>query len=409
MAQVFKGFRTFKYLDFVACWFWKGAQYIAGTQAELGLVATNSICLGMQTSMLWPPILEKGLSIHFAYQSFQWKNSARDNAGVHVAIIGLSNNAIMKSLYKKVGGDWHKETVSNISPYLLEGADIVVRDRNKAPCRAAPMIKGNQPTDGGNLLLTPEEKEKLLQEEPAAKQWLKRLLGADEFIKGKERWCLWLKDATEEDIDSMPAVRLRVERVRKARQGSKDVGARAMAERPHQFRDLNNPDSFILVPCVTSERREYAPIGFFNSDVIATNLVNTVAGGTLYDFGVLSTRIHMDWLHLVGGRLESRFRYSSKLVYNTFPWPDCTPKQRTEIEALADEVLLAREDTFDWTMAEMYDPDKMPKALRKAHGNLDEAVEQLYRRTPFRDQAERQEFLLARYEKLIKQEAGVSA
>jgi len=408
MAQVFKGFRTFKYLDFVACWFWKGAQYIAGTQAELGLVATNSICQGMQTSMLWPPILEKGLSIHFAYQSFQWKNSARDNAGVHVAIIGLSNNAIMKSLYKKVGGDWHKETVSNISPYLLEGADIVVRDRNKAPCRAAPMIKGNQPTDGGNLLLTPEEKEKLLQEEPAAKQWLKRLLGADEFIKGKERWCLWLKDATEEDIDSMPAVRLRVERVRKARQGSKDVGARAMAERPHQFRDLNNPDSFILVPCVTSERREYAPIGFFNSDVIATNLVNTVAGGTLYDFGVLSTRIHMDWLHLVGGRLKSDFRYSAKLVYNTFPWPDCTLKQRTEIEALADEVLLAREDTFDWTMAEMYDPDKMPKALRKAHGNLDVAVEQLYRRTPFRDQAERQEFLLARYEKLIKQEAGVS-
>jgi type I restriction-modification system DNA methylase subunit len=409
MAQVFKGFRTFKYLDFVACWFWKGAQYIAGTQAELGLVATNSICQGMQTSMLWPPILEKGLSIHFAYQSFQWKNSARDNAGVHVAIIGLSNNAIMNSLYKKVGGDWHKETVSNISPYLLEGADIVVKDRVSPLIKSTKMGHGNKPVDGGHLLLAPEEKEKLLQEEPAAKQWLKRLLGADEFIKGKERWCLWLKDATEEDIDSMPAVRLRVERVRKARQGSKDVGARAMAERPHQFRDLNNPDSFILVPCVTSERREYAPIGFFNSDVIATNLVNTVAGGTLYDFGVLSTRIHMDWLHLVGGRLKSDFRYSAKLVYNTFPWPDCTPKQRTEIEALADEVLLAREDTFDWTMAEMYDPDKMPKALRKAHGNLDEAVEQLYRRTPFRDQAERQEFLLARYEKLIKQEAGVSA
>mgnify|MGYP001627859013 FL=1 len=409
MSQVFRDFRAYKYLDFVACWFWKGAQYIAGTQAELGLVATNSICQGIQTSMLWLPILGKGLSIHFAYQGFQWKNSARDNAGVHVAIIGLSNNATTKSLYKKVGRDWHKETVSNISPYLLEGPDIVVKDSNKAPARVAPMIKGNQPTDGGHLLLTPNEKENLLQEEPAASRWIKRLMGADEFIKGKERWCLWLKDASEADIDSMPAVRSRVERVRATRLASKDPGARAMAERPHQFRDLNNPDSFILVPSVTSERREYAPVGLFGSDIIPTNLVLTVAGGTLFDFGVLSTRIHMDWLHLVGGRLESRFRYSAKLVYNTFPWPDCTGKQRAEIEALADEVLLAREDTFDWTMAEMYDPDKMPPALRDAHRNLDEAVERLYRRTPFRDQAERQEFLLARYEKLIKQEAGVSA
>ncbi|MEQ9269527.1 class I SAM-dependent DNA methyltransferase [Marinobacter salarius] len=408
MTRVFRGFRTYKYLDFVACWFWKGAQYIAGTQAEMGLVATNSICQGMQTSMLWPPILEKGLSIHFAYQGFQWKNSARDNAGVHVAIIGLSNNAITKSLYKKVGGDWHKETVSNISPYLLEGADTVVKDRSSPLIKSTRMEHGNKPVDGGNLLLTPKEKETLLDIEPTAEKWLKRLLGADEFIKGKERWCLWLKDASEADIASMPAVRSRVDRVREARLASRDAGARQLALRPHQFRDLNNPESFILVPCVTSERREYAPVGFFSRDYIPTNLVNIVAGGTLYDFGVLSTRIHMDWLHLVGGRLESRFRYSAKLVYNTFPWPDCTAKQRAEIETLADEVLLAREDTFDWTMAEMYDPDKMPSALRDAHRNLDEAIERLYRRTPFRDQAERQEFLLARYEKLIKQEAGVA-
>lgn len=408
MTRVFRGFRTYKYLDFVACWFWKGAQYIAGTQAEMGLVATNSICQGMQTSMLWPPILEKGLSIHFAYQGFQWKNSARDNAGVHVAIIGLSNNATTKSLYKKVGGDWHKETVSNISPYLLEGADTVVKDRASPIVDTTRMEYGNKPVDGGHLLFTADEKEKLLQSEPAAKKWFKRLMGADEFIKGKERWCLWLKDASEEDIQLMPAVKARVQRVRESRLASKDAGARKLALRPHQFRDLNNPDHFIVVPRVTSERREYAPIGFFGSDIIVTDLVNIIPGGTLYDFAVLSTRIHMDWLHLVGGRLESRFRYSPKLVYNTFPWPDCMPKQRAEIEALADEVLLAREDTFDWTMAEMYDPDKMPSALREAHRNLDEAVERLYRRTPFRDQAERQEFLLARYEKLIKQEAGVA-
>lgn len=409
MARVFRGFRTYKYLDFVACWFWKGAQYIAGTQSEMGLVATNSICQGMQTSMLWPPILEKGLSIHFAYQSFQWKNSARDNAGVHVAIIGLSNNATTKSLFKKVNGNWHKEMVSNISPYLLEGTDTVVRDRNKTLYKATPMSKGSQPTDGGNFLLTSTEKSELLKADPVAEKWIKRLLGADEFLKGKERWCLWLKDATEGEIDSAPHVKLRVNRVKEMRNDSKKQATRSLARIPHMFSEIRQPNSgnYILVPCVTSERREYAPVGFFSSDVIATNLVNIVPGGTLYDFGVLSTRIHMDWLHLVGGRLKSDFRYSAKLVYNTFPWPDCSAKQRAEIEALADEVLLAREDTFDWTMAEMYDPDKMPPALREAHRNLDEAVERLYRRTPFRDQAERQEFLLARYEKLIKQEAGV--
>lgn len=271
------------------------------------------------------------------------------------------------------------------------------------------MSKGSQPTDGGNFLLTSTEKSELLKADPVAEKWIKRLLGADEFLKGKERWCLWLKDATEGEIDSAPHVKLRVNRVKEMRNDSKKQATRSLARIPHMFSEIRQPNSgnYILVPCVTSERREYAPVGFFSSDVIATNLVNIVPGGTLYDFGVLSTRIHMDWLHLVGGRLKSDFRYSAKLVYNTFPWPDCSAKQRAEIEALADEVLLAREDTFDWTMAEMYDPDKMPPALREAHRNLDEAVERLYRRTPFRDQAERQEFLLARYEKLIKQEAGV--
>ncbi len=411
MSQIFSGFRTYKYLDFVACWFWKGAQYIAGTQAEMGLVATNSICQGVQTAMLWPPILEKGLSIHFAYQGFQWKNSARDNAGVHVAIIGLSNNATIKSLYKRVGGDWHKELVANISPYLLEGPDTVVKGRSKALSSKTVMVKGSQPTDDGNLLLMPEDREKLLQAEPASAHWIKRLLGSEEFMKGKDRWCLWLIDATAHDIGSMPKVRERIEKVRDFRLASKKKATNNLSGKPHLFAEVRHPEKgqYLLVPRVTSERREYAPIGFFDNEIIATDLVNIIPNGTIFDFGILSTQMHMAWLHLVGGRLKSDFRYSGTLVYNTFPWPDCTAKQRAEIEALADEVLLTREDTFDWTMAEMYDPDKMPPALREAHRNLDDAVERLYRGTPFRDQAERQEFLLARYEKLIKQEAGVSA
>ena len=410
MTKVFSGFRTFKYLDFVACWFWKGAQYIAFTQAEMGLVATSSICQGVQVSMLWPPILEKGLSIHFAFQGFPWKNNARDNAGVHVAIIGISNKAEMKHLYKRVGSDWRKTAVKNISPYLLEGTNTVVPGLTNPLVGSSRVVYGSKPVDGGNFILSTDEKNALSEENPSSSLWIRPLLGAEEFMNGKERWCLWLADASESDINDMPKVKERIEKVRVFRSESKKADTRRISDTPHLFGQNRQPrqSDYILIPRVTSERREYAPIGFFTNDVIVTDLVNIVPNGTLYDFGVLSTRIHMDWLHLVGGRLKSDFRYSAKLVYNTFPWPDCTLKQRTEIEALADEVLLAREDTFDWTMAEMYDPDKMPKALRKAHGNLDEAVEQLYRRTPFRDQAERQEFLLARYEKLIKQEAGVS-
>lgn len=403
--------RSYKSLDYVGCWFFLAADYIKGTNAKAAFVATNSIAQGKQASLLWPVLKDQGIEIEYAYQSFVWRNSAKDKAGVHVVIVGISAERDgIKRLYKWIGSEWHCSVAPNISPYLLSGGNTVVSERSKPFLNQLQMKYGNMPNDGGNLLLTPKDKDDLLQAEPAAERWLKRLVGADEFIKGKERWCLWLESATEKDIDSMPLVKQRVNRVREVRQSSKKEATRNLANTPHVFAEIRQPDTgnYIVVPCVTSERREYAPIGFFHSDVIATNLVNIVPGGTLYDFGVLSTRIHMDWLHLVGGRLESRFRYSAKLVYNTFPWPDCSAKQRAEIEALADEVLLAREDTFDWTMAEMYDPDKMPSALRDAHRNLDEAVERLYRRTPFRDQAERQEFLLARYEKLIKQEAGVA-
>jgi hypothetical protein len=404
--------QSYKSLDYVGCWFFLSAEFITDTNAKAAFVATNSISQGKQAGLLWPALRSHGVEIDYAYQSFIWKNSAKDKAGVHVVIVGITaEKTSSKRLYKWIGSDWHCSVVQNISPYLVSGGNIVVSERSKPFQNQLQMKYGNMPNDAGNLLLTPKEKDDLLQAEPTAEKWLKRLLGADEFIKGKERWCLWLKRATAKEIDGMPLVKKRVDRVREIRRSSKKKSTQNLANVPHIFAEIRQPElgGYILVPRVTSERREYAPIGFFGSDIIVTDLVNIIPEGTLYDFGVLSTRIHMDWLHLVGGRLESRFRYSAKLVYNTFPWPDCTPKQRTEIEALADEVLLAREDTFDWTMAEMYDPDKMPKALREAHGNLDEAVEQLYRRTPFRDQAERQEFLLARYEKLIKQEAGVSA
>lgn len=230
-------------------------------------------------------------------------------------------------------------------------------------------------------------------------------MGSDEFLKGKKRWCLWLVNAEQSDIDAIPEIRERVERVRHTRLQSRNPDTRALANQPHLFWYRSHPDGgdYILVPSVTSERREYAPVGFLGDNVVASNLANIIPYGTYFEFAMLCSKMHMDWLRLVGGRLKSDYRYSGTMVYNTFPWPDVSSEQRNHVESLGEEVLLAREDTPEWTMAEMYDPDKMPDALRKAHRDLDEAVERLYRKKPFITQAERQEYLLARYAELVKQ------
>ena len=260
------------------------------------------------------------------------------------------------------------------------------------------------PYDGGNLLLSLDERNLLIEAEPNAAKWIKKVLGAREFLQGKERWCLWLVDATPKDIQSMPLVAGRVSRVKAARLASTDTGAHRLAERPHLFRETLNPTSYIAVPYVSSERRFYIPIGFLTSDVIATDLIQIIPNATLYEFGILTSEMHNDWMRTVAGRLKSDYRYSATLVYNTFPWPDVTEPKRKHIESLAEEILLIREDYPDKTLAQLYDPDTMPEPLLQAHKNLDRAVEALYREKPFRDASERLEHLFARYEKLITAE-----
>ncbi|SEI63169.1 Type II restriction/modification system, DNA methylase subunit YeeA [Allopseudospirillum japonicum] len=407
MAYVFSEFKSFGMLDFVACWFWKSSQYISERHAEFALVSTNSICQGEQVATLWPSILGKGLKIRFAYPTFAWKNQAKQNAAVHVVVVGVANASInQRSTLFKVqdGKNIHRVDVDNINPYLLEGGDIVIESRSKPLCSVPEMLYGNKPIDGGHLLLNTAEKNQLIQAEPQAARWIKQLMGAQEFIQAKERWCLWLVEATLEDIEAMPLVKQRVEAVRETRLASRDAGARKLAERPHQFRDLKNPESFILVPAFTSERRPYVPIGFFGAETISNNKNYMIPNGTLYEFGVLESEMHMDWMRTVCGRLESRYGYSVTLVYNTFPWPQVTEQQRKQIEALAEEVLLIREDYPGKSLANLYDPDKMPEPLLKAHQTLDRAVEKLYRDKPFRDASERLEHLFARYEKLIAAE-----
>lgn len=402
LQHVFSNIKTTNKLDYVTCWFWKGAQYIQHSKAELALVATNSICQGEQVSALWPALLSLGLNIHIAYPTFVWANNARDKAAVHVVIVGLSSHSVTKRLYQQLDGEWHCQKVKNINPYLIAGDNVIVGTPSKPLVKnVPPLLFGNMPNDGGHLLLNRPELENLLNNESEAQKWIKKLLGADEFLNGKERWCLWLKTATEDEINSMPTVASRVRMVAETRKRSRDKGTQKLAERPHQFRDLNNPDNYILVPSVSSERRTYVPLGFFNADVISTNLNYIIPNGTLYEFGILSSLLHNDWMRLVAGRLKSDYRYSASVVYNPFPWPDATDVQRQEIKCLAEEVLLTRAEFPGRTLAELYDPDKMPTALLAAHQALDRAVDRLYRDRPFKDAADRLSCLLARYEALV--------
>ncbi|POC06641.1 class I SAM-dependent DNA methyltransferase [Vibrio vulnificus] len=406
MKQVFSGFNSLGNLDYVACWFWKGSNYIANSKAELALVATNSLCQGEQVSQLWPSIFELGLSIHFAYPTFPWANNARDKAAVHVIIVGLSANA--KCLYQNVCGEWHSLSVKNISPYLVEGSDIAVYPVSKPLIKGVPPILfGNKPTDGGNLLLDRSEYDQLMEREPSAKKWIKRVLGADEFLNSKERWCLWLVGASNEDIARMPLVHERVKAVEIFRINSSKEATRKKSSTPHLFDENRHPTSgnYIVIPRVSSQLRRYIPIGFYDHNVISTDRNFILPSGTLYEFAILMSLIHNEWMRLVAMRLKSDYSYGNKVVYNTFPWPSPNEQQRQNLVQLAENILLAREDYPGKTLAELYNPDSMPDDLKNAHAELDNAVDKLYRDKPFRDTADRLSFLLARYEAMVaKQE-----
>ncbi|MBK5073630.1 class I SAM-dependent DNA methyltransferase [Budviciaceae bacterium CWB-B4] len=405
MQAVFSGFKSLGYLDYVACWFWKGAQYIQQSRAELAFVSTNSICQGEQVSALWPSVFSLGLRIHLAYPTFVWANNARDKAAVHVVIVGLSASAKSRRLFEEVNGNLLSQVVGNISPYLLEGSNIAVSTPGKPLVRGVPpLLFGNKPTDGGHFFLTPDERDSFLKLEPSAAKWIRRILGAAEFLNGKERWCLWLVDATDTDLQAMPEVKKRTAAVRELRLKAGHPSALKMAEKPHMFMQVSQPrsGSYILIPRVSSERRTYIPIGFIDHETICSDANMFIPNGTLYEFGILTSLLHNDWMRLVAGRLKSDYRYSASIVYNPFPWPDASSVQRKAIERLAEEVILTREEFPGWTLAELYDPDKMPIKLLDAHKALDQAVDQLYRDRPFKDAADRLSCLLARYEALVQ-------
>lgn len=411
MALTFQGFDSYKDLDLVACWFWKGAQYINGSRSELALVSTNSICQGEQVAMLWPGILNLGLNISFAYQPFKWKNSAKKNAAVHVVIVGLSTNPSSRVIFKNIGNEWHAQTVSNISPYLLEGGNTVAYGRRKPIAQVTPFANGSIAADGGHLILDAAEREQLIASEPASAKWIKPYRGADDLLSGITRYCLWLADCTPNELNCMPEVTKRVERVKGTRLLSPKEQTKKKANTPHLFTENRQPrvGNYLAIPRTSSENRMYVPIGYVDSSVIANNDLQIIPNATLYEFGVLTSTMHNDWIRVVAGRMKSDYRYSASLVYNTFPWPEASEAQRTQIEALAEEVLMVREHYPDKSLADLYDLSCTPDSLTSAHKALDTAVERLYRSRPFRDISERLDHLFDRYEMLIEQERQLLA
>ena len=393
-------------LDYVTGWYFKGADYIQATKIVVGFVSTNSISQGEQVGALLNPLFQRfGLKIHFAHRTFAWESEARGKAHVHVVIIGFAAfDTANKRIYECQNQNATVTSAKNISPYLVEGSDRAVVNRSKPLCDVPKIGIGNKPIDGGNYLFTPEEKARFLKFEPKAKEFFRRWLGSDEFINGFERWCLWLGECPPGRLREMPEVMKRVECVRRFRLASKSAPTRKLADTPTRFHVENIPKRhFLLIPKVSSERRRYIPMGFVSPRTLVSDLVFVFPNATLLHFGVLSSAMHMAWVRQIGGRLESRYRYSAKLVYNNFPWPEgVNAKQSSAVETAAQAVLDARHEHLKKgeTLANLYDPLAMPPKLLKAHAALDRAVDRCYRTQPFASERQRVEFLFALYEKL---------
>lgn len=397
-------------LDFVSCWYVRTAQYLerhseSGNPVRCALVSTSSITQGEQVGILWSVLLHQySIKIHFAHRTFQWANEARDNAGVHVVIVGFGNQDITRKLlysYEDIAGKPTVEVVSNINPYLVAGKDTVVRNRTEPLCGTPRMVWGNQPRDGGHLTLSADERIEILGKEPNAKQFIRRFIGGYELINGVDRYCLWLKDANPAELKKLPEVMKRVSLVRESRLASKAGSTKRFAETPTLFAQIAHTGKpYLAIPEVSSEKRRYLPIGFLSADVIASNKLQMLPNATLWHFGVLDSEMHMAWMRYTCGRLESRFSYSNSLVYNNYPWPEApTAAQKAAVEAAAQGVLDARAAHKGASLADLYDPLTMPPDLVKAHQALDKTVDKCYRPQPFASDAKRVEYLFELYEK----------
>lgn len=392
--------KDYKSLDYICAWFYLGANYIRGKKAKCALVSTNSISQGLLADF-WNRILVGGIEIGFAYPSFKWKNNAKGNAGVTVVIIGLRNLDSKSSKYIYSQGLQNK--VSNISPYLNEFKDVIIKKRDVPLSNLPYMNFGNMPADGGNFLFTEDEKDQFLIEEPLARQFIKEVVSANEFLKGKRRFCVWLEQTEKSEWKKIKGITNLVKKVKALRLESSRP---QLADIPHLFAQITQPKDtdFILIPRVSSENRKYIPIGYFSSDFVSLDSCMVVGTSFPWHFAVITSRMHMVWAKAVGGKLETRPRYSAKICYNTFPFPNIDKKQQENLNQYVFDILDARANHPGKTLAWMYDSDTMPSDLKKAHQALDEAIEKCYRLQPFNSDSERLEYLFKLYEKMISEE-----
>ncbi|MCB9820053.1 class I SAM-dependent DNA methyltransferase [Candidatus Nomurabacteria bacterium] len=388
-------------LDFVTAWYAKAANYMKqNPKIQTALVSTNSIIQGEQVPILWKYLFEQGVAINFLHQTFKWSNDAKGNAAVYCTIVGFALfNKPEKRIfeYEDIKGEPNEIQAKNINGYGIDAPSVIIERRGKPICAVPPMSFGNMPLDGGNLLLAGDEKDALLDAEPAAKEFIKPFIGAKEFLRNETKWCLWFKGASPTALKSLPLVLARVRAVKDFRLASNTPSTNAHAIRPAEFRDTANPEKFVVVPRVSSERREYVPMAIYQNSEIAGDTCQIISNATLYHFGILTSQMHMAWMRAVAGRLESRYRYSKDIVYNNFIWPEVTDQQKAEVERLAQDILDARAKFPDSSLADLYDPLTMPPTLAKAHKTLDRYVDRLYQKSGFQNDPARVAHLFELY------------
>jgi hypothetical protein len=385
-------------LDYISIWFYKGGEFISKNGGRLGFLSTNSITQGEQVAMLWPHILDDmGLQIPFAVTSFKWSNSAKAKAAVICVVVGLEKSSTDK---KKLYTDKLYKLVDNISPYLTASKSIYISKRG-VPVSALPeMVYGNQPIEGGFLILDDNERDSLVEGDGRTAKFVKPLTGGSEFLKSQRRWCIWIEDGELPEALSIPSIKDRIEKVREFRENGGQV-ASSLVDRPHQFRYRHcAKENFFLVPCTSSERREYMPVGFFTSEYLTTHSAQIVYDADIFVFGVLSSRAHMLWVKAVGGRLKSDIRYSNLICYNTFPIPSISEARKEKIRIAGLNVLAVRESYPELSISKLYDPDDMPAELRLAHQELDAVVESCYDKGSFKDEEDLLSHLFKLYEKM---------
>lgn len=401
-------------LDYVTCWFRKAVEFAdTNRKIRIAFVSTNSISQGEQASILWSWLYPKGAHVFFAHRTFQWQSEAAGKAAVHCVIVGLTFEKPTTCTlydYPDITGEPLMASVPQINAYLVNGAHIIIPARTRAPDGLPALFKGSQPTDGArlklpeggyitrsNLILDEEEKKAALARDPSIEKWLRPYVGGDELISGEYRWCLWLKDIQPSDINGSAELQVRLDRVREGRLLSPTPSVQDYAATPWLFTQDRQPDTdYIGLPEVSSETREYVPIGFLRSDIVASNKLQIVPGGEKWLFSILTSAMHMAWMRTVGGRLKSDYSYSPT-VYNSFPWPTLSDADKQKLQVSADAILAARSASKGATLADLYNPTTMPVALRAAHKANDKLVDRFYQSAAFRSEGQRVELLFRLY------------